>query len=113
MTDADQRRKCVPLASVIAFALQECRYQLRGIRNQTLGVLENRSYSKYGVLANVGMSMLETRTCGRKEGFDQLSFTKLAQESQCVAPDVLVGMLEIISNAVTEETLATPIDPAK
>lgn len=93
VTDADQRRECVPLARMIAFALQECGYQLRGIRNQTLGVLEDRGHSKHGVLTNVGMSVLETRTCGGKEGFDQLGFTELAQESQCVAADVFVGML--------------------
>ena len=41
MANADQRRKCVPLASMIAFALQEGGYELRGIRNETLRVLKN------------------------------------------------------------------------
>lgn len=59
MTYAHKRCECVALASMITLGLQECSYQLRGIRNQTFRVLENRGDCKYCVLANICVTMLE------------------------------------------------------
>ena len=46
-----------------------------------------------GVLADIGVSMLQTGSCRRKERLNQLWFSKLAQKSEGVAPDVFIGML--------------------
>ena len=81
MANADQCRKCVSLAGMIAFPLQESRYKLRGVGNETLGMLEDRGNSVDGILANIGMSVLKAGACGGEEGLNELSFTKLAQES--------------------------------
>ena len=50
-------------------------------------------YGKDGVLADVCVTMLETRPGGGEKGLDQLGFAKLAEEAQGIAADVLVGML--------------------
>ena len=55
---------------------------------------------KYGILSDVGVPMLQAGSRRRKKGFNQLGFSKLAQESESVAPDILVGMLQIITNTV-------------
>ena len=55
---------------------------------------------KDGVLADVGMAMLEAGSCGREEGLDQFRFAELAEEAKSVAADVLVGMLQVVSDAV-------------
>jgi hypothetical protein len=38
----------------------------------------------------------------RKEGLNQFGLPELAQESEGIAANVFVGMLEIIADAVTE-----------
>lgn len=81
MANADQCRECITLTSMVAFALKESSDQLGGVRNETFGVLEDRSHSIDSIFTNVGMSVLETRSCGGEEGFNELGFTKLAQES--------------------------------
>jgi hypothetical protein len=47
------------------------------------------------------MTMLKTRASRGQEGFDELGFAKLAEKSQSVPPNILVGVLKIIPNAVT------------
>ena len=91
---------------MIALPFQESGNQLRGVGNETFGVLEDRSHSKYSILANICMSVLEARSCGGEKGFNELSFTKFAQESERVASNVFIGMLEIISNSVARGILA-------
>jgi hypothetical protein len=63
-------------------------------------VLENGGNSKDGVLSYVGMTMFEAGASGGQEGLYEFSFPKLAQKSQGIAPNVFVGVLEIISDAV-------------
>jgi hypothetical protein len=47
------------------------------------------------------MTVLKARASRGQEGFDELGFTQLAQKSQSIAPNILVGVLKVISNAVT------------
>jgi hypothetical protein len=63
-------------------------------------VLEDGSNSEHSILSYVGVTMFETGASGGQEGFNKFSFPKFAQESQGIAPNVFVGMLEIISDAV-------------
>ena len=55
---------------------------------------------KNGVLPDVCMSVLQAGSGRRKERLNQLGFPKLAQKSEGIAPDVLVGMLQIVTNAI-------------
>ena len=55
------------------------------------------------ILANVGMAMLETGSSSGQEGFDELGLTELAQESQRIPANILVGVLEVISDTVATE----------
>ena len=64
--------------------------------------------SKDGVLSYIGMTVLKTGTRRGKERFDEFGFSKLAQESQSVASNVFVGVLEIISDTVALISSAIP-----
>ena len=46
-----------------------------------------------GVLADVGVSMLQTRSGRREKRLNQFRFPKLAQEPEGVASYVFIGML--------------------
>jgi hypothetical protein len=46
------------------------------------------------------VTVFEAGASGGKERFDELGFPKLAQESQGISPNVFIGMLEIISDAI-------------
>ena len=56
--------------------------------------------SKDSILSYIGVTVFEARASGGKERFDELGFPKLAQESQGISPNVFIGMLEIISDAI-------------
>jgi hypothetical protein len=64
-------------------------------------VLVDSGNSKDSVLSYIGMAVLKAGTRRGEERLDELGFSKLAQESQSVASNVFVGMLEIISDTVT------------
>ena len=63
-------------------------------------MLVDGSDSENGVLAHVGVAVLETGAGGREQGFDEFGFVQLAEEAEGVAADVLVGVLEVHANAV-------------
>lgn len=46
------------------------------------------------------MAVLEARPSRREEGFNELRFTELAQKPQSVPSNVLVGVLQIVSNTI-------------
>lgn len=56
-----------------------------------------------GVLADVGVAVLQTRPRGGEEGLDELWLAKLAEEAKGIAPDVLVRVLEIVPDTVAAE----------
>jgi hypothetical protein len=45
--------------------------------------------------------MLQARTCGGEEGLNELWFAEFGEESEGIASNVFVGMLQIVANAVT------------
>ena len=63
-------------------------------------MLEDGGNSKDSILSYIGVTMFEAGASGGKERFDELGFPKLAQKSQGISPNVFIGMLEIISDAV-------------
>lgn len=63
-------------------------------------MLVDGGYGEDGILADVCVTVLEARSGGGQEWLDQLGLAKLAEEAQCVAADVLVGVLEVVSYAV-------------
>lgn len=66
-------------------------------------MLVDRCNGKDSILAHICMTMFKAGPCGGEERFDKLRFAKLAQESQGIASNVLVGMLQIISDSVAAE----------
>lgn len=103
MVYAGQSRKGVPLACGVAFGLEEGGNQVGRIWNQRGRVLEDGGDGKDGILSYICVTVLEARSGGGEEGLDELRFAELAQEAQGIASNVLVGMLEIVSDAVTSE----------
>lgn len=49
------------------------------------------------------MSMLQTGARRGKEGLDQFRFAELAEEAECIAANVFVRMLEIVTDTVAIE----------
>lgn len=78
---------------MVAFALKKCLKEFRSVGNQDLRKVVYGRYSEDGVLADVSVSMLQTRSGGRKERLNQLGFSKLAQEPEGVASNILIRML--------------------
>ena len=72
MTNRGERGKGISLARGIAFGFQEGLEQLRRIGHQNLVVLVDGGNGKDGVLANVGVAVLETGSRRRKQGFYEL-----------------------------------------
>lgn len=100
MIDADKGGECVPLGCRVTFGLEESGDKVGRIWYQRRRVLVDGGYREDGILADIRMTVLEARSSGGKERLDQLRLAKLAEEAQCVAADILVGMLEIVSYAV-------------
>jgi hypothetical protein len=55
---------------------------------------------EYRVLSDVCVTVLEARSCGRKQGLDELGLSKLAEEAEGVAADVFIGMLKVVSDSI-------------
>ena len=85
---------------MVTFASEEGLKKFRSVRNQRFGKVVYGGDGKHGVLPDVGMSMLQAGSGRRKERLNQLGLPKLAQKSEGIAPDVLVGMLQIVTNAI-------------
>lgn len=93
MVHCTESRKCIPLARVVTFAFEKCLEEFRSVGNQDLRKVIYGGDGEGGVLADVGVSMLQTRSGRRKERFDQLGFSELAQEPEGIASDIFIGML--------------------
>jgi hypothetical protein len=100
MVDGRESGEGISLAGRVAFCLQESRDELCCVGDERGRMLENGRHSKDGVLADICVAVLETRSGRGEEGLDKLGLTELAQEAECVAPDVFVGMLKVIPDAV-------------
>ena len=64
-------------------------------------MLENGGNSEDGILANVGVAVLEASASGSKEGLDELGLAQFTKETKSVATDVFIGVLEVHADAVT------------
>lgn len=85
---------------MVIFLVQERLQQFWRIRNEGLRVLVYGRNSPYGILPNIGMPMVEAGPSGGNKGFEQLGFSQFAEESECIAANILVGMLQIISDTI-------------
>lgn len=85
--------KGIPLARVVTLALKKSLEKFRSVGNQDLGKMVYRRNGEDGILPNIGVSMLQTRSGGRKERLNQFRFSKLTQESKSVASNIFIGML--------------------
>lgn len=78
---------------MVTFALKKCLEKFRSVGNQDVGKMVYRCNGEDGVLPDVSVSMLQTRSGGRKERLNQLGFSKLTQKSESVASNIFIGML--------------------
>lgn len=78
---------------MVTFAFEKCLEEFRSVGNQDLRKVIYGGDGEDGVLADVGVSMLQTRSGRRKERFNQLGFSELAQEPEGIASDIFIGML--------------------
>lgn len=101
VVDRCQRSECVSLASIVALGLKESIQEICGVWDEGFGVLENGCDSENGILSDVCVAVLETGARRGKERLDKFGLTELAEEAQRVTADVFVGVLEVISDAVT------------
>ena len=53
-----------------------------------------------GIFADVGMAMLEAGSGWRKQRFNEFGLAKFAEETEGIATNVFVRMLEVHSNAI-------------
>ncbi len=93
MVHCTESGKRIPLASVVTLAFEKCLEEFRSVGNQDLRKVVYGGNGENGVLADVGVSMLQTGSGRRKERLNQLGFSKLAQKSEGVASDILIRML--------------------
>ena len=103
VADAGQRGKAVALAGGVGLGLDKGGEQLGGIGDQQRRVLEDGRDGKDGVLAHVGVAVLETGARRRQQRLNQLGLAQLAQEAQRVAANVLVGVLQVVADAVADQ----------
>lgn len=93
MVHCTESGKRISLARVVTFAFEKCLEEFRSVGNQDLRKVVYGGNGEDGILADIGVSMLQTGSGRRKERLNQLGFSKLAQKSEGVAPDVFIGML--------------------
>lgn len=93
----------VALAGRLALGNQEGVDELWGIRDQRLAVPEEHLVDgKDGVLAHIGVAMLETGAGSGHKRLEQFGLLDLLKEAEGGSTDVLVGMLEVVSDGVAE-----------
>ena len=78
---------------MVAFPFEKGLEEFRSVGNQDLREVVYGGNSEDCVLADVGMSMLQTRSGGGKERLNQFGFSKLAQETKGIPSDIFIGML--------------------
>lgn len=100
MIYAGKGSKSVALASGVTLAFEESRNEIGGIGDERGRVLENGRYGKHGVLSHVRMAVFKTGPGRGEKGFDELRLPEFAEEAEGVSTNVLVRMLQIVTNAV-------------
>jgi hypothetical protein len=66
-------------------------------------VLEDGRDGVDGVFADIDVAVVQAAARRREQRLNQLGLAQLAEEAQRVAAYVLVGMLQVISDAVAAE----------
>lgn len=100
MADGHEGGEGIALARAVGLRFEEGVKKLRGIGDERLRVLEDRSDSPHGILADVGMAMFQTRTGRGKEGLDEFGLAQLGQEPKSITADIFVRVLKVVTNTV-------------
>jgi len=103
MVYASKSSESIALAGCVALSFEESRDEIGSVRDKRGGVLENGRHGEHGVLPDVGMAVLKAGAGRGQQGFDELGFSKLAEETECVSTNVLIGMLEVIADAIATQ----------
>lgn len=105
MANGHESGKRIAFAGAVGFTAEEGLDEIWCVRDERFRVLEDRSNGPNGVLPDVCVTVFQTRACGGEERFDEFRFPELAQESQGIASDVFVGVLQVITNSVASRRL--------
>ena len=92
---------------MVVLSVQEGFNELGRIRNKGFGMLVNAGNRKDGILADVGVAMLQTGPSGGEEWFDELCLPQFAQEAEGVASNIFIRVLEIASYSIAVSCLLT------
>jgi hypothetical protein len=103
MTYAHKGSKGISLARGVIFRLQEGIYQFRGIGHQLLEICVYGGNCEDGILSHISMSVFETLTSRLYERLHEFCITDLGKESQGIATDILVWMLEVETDTVANK----------
>jgi hypothetical protein len=89
-----EEHKCITLACRVRLGSYEGLHKLWGIRDEVFVFAVDSVYGEYGVLADVGVTVLKTAAAGRYEGLEELSiFGYFLKESKGGTTDIFVGVL--------------------
>lgn len=89
-----EEHKSVALACCVGLCGYECLHELRGIRDEVLIFAVDSVYSEYSVLADIGVTVLETAAAGGYEGLEELGiFGYFLKKAKGGTADIFVGVL--------------------
>ena len=97
---ARQGGKCISFTRWIILALEEGGDQVCCVGDQGGRVLVDGRHGEHCGLSHICVPVFEARPGGGQERLDELGFSELAEEAQCVSSDVLIGVLQVISDAI-------------
>ena len=100
VADRHECGECIALTGTVSFGLEEGLDELRGVRDERFRVLVDRCYSPDCILSHICMAVFQTRACGGQERLDEFRFSEFAQESQGIASDVFIGVLQVVTDTV-------------
>lgn len=104
VADRHESGERIALTGTVGFGLEEGLDKLRRVRDERFRVLVDRCDGPDGILSHVRMAVFQTRACGGEERLDEFRFSEFAQESQGIASDVFIGMLQVVTDAIAVQT---------
>lgn len=104
MANCKKGGESIALACGVIFSFKERVDEIWRIRDEGLEILIDGRNGPNGALPHIGMSVLEARASRGKKGFKEFGFAELAEESEGVASDVFIRMLEVVPDTVAVET---------
>lgn len=61
---------------------------------------EDGGDSENRILSNICVPVLQAKSCGREQRLNEFRLPEFAEEAKSVAPDVLIGVLQVVKDAI-------------